>query len=1042
MPQTVEAASEITPPTLERVTFSNAGISDGTYDADSSNTDRIGASASEKLSGGLANKTFVGIIHFPTPANGEEWASVRIGGTASGAGVMLQNNKVDGTLTLSHVPATGLTAGFSSLSLDKDTAGVESLTGRDVEVKLSFEVVDLDSDGEKDDVRLWLYFDGNLYGEAPVVSATDYLQHIGEYIDVTTRSKNVNGVNYYSSVSVKSIATTEVTPPIYEEYTFSDGGINNGKYDADSSSTDRISGGASEKLAGGFANKTFVGIVQFPTPANGEEWASVRIGGTASGAGVMLQNNKVDGTLTLSHVPATGLTAGFSSLSLDKDTAGVESLTGRDVEVKLSFEVVDLDSDGEKDDVRLWLYFDGNLYGEAPVVSATDYLQHIGEYIGVTTRSKTVGDTTYYSSVTIRSEEWDDCIKVGDTQTGEVSLRVKNGEILPTGFVTDKYIISWSKDGETVTTYTTGDVCIPEYFDVDMLEVKQQEKYVEEGVKHSVRFISSVDEQVSKYNQVGFVVSKSNETPIIGGTNCVYQSTTTVYHSLCETIGEKNTMSTAPDIYGNDYSKYLYTLEVTNIPIQSELHVRAYVVLNDWTVVYGSAKSICVKDMKVPMETESVYTYSFDYIGGTDVMPISGFYGPYVSDETIDGVDTNYLRDDIFKSISDCGLNLIAQNIVDYATSPSDVISMLNLADKYKIGTTVRDSGVPHGSSALSLEDTEKRVQNYCNYPAFCGMLVVDEPCIDGFYYNAERTIDQYVTKNNNLVDLGIWTYTNMYPIYDMDDKEIYNTYLTEWLSKCKEEVLMWDHYLYSQSSLIIPEEVEYFYNLSVGRAYAQNAKIPFWTYVQAGDNWNDKKEWGKDTGDNDNPSEGEFLWNVNTCLAYGAKGISYFPIIQPVYFAYENAATDTTAATYDFERNGLIGANGKPTKWWSYAQTANKQIDAIDEVLMNCVSKGVIINGTEATVHNAQSECVLSGTSWRELSSVSGDVMIGCFNYYGKSAFYVVNYDRENSQEIGLQFSSDYYFRVTQNAATSYQSGTSLTLSMTPGEGVLIVMN
>ena len=37
------------------------------------------------------------------------------------------------------------------------------------------------------------------------------------------------------------------------------------------------------------------------------------------------------------------------------------------------------------------------------------------------------------------------------------------------------------------------------------------------------------------------------------------------------------------------------------------------------------------------METEAVPSYSFDYIGGKDVMPIIGYYGPYLTMHSYDG---------------------------------------------------------------------------------------------------------------------------------------------------------------------------------------------------------------------------------------------------------------------------------------------------------------------------------------------------------------------------------------------------------------------
>ena len=106
----------------------------------------------------------------------------------------------------------------------------------------------------------------------------------------------------------------------------------------------------------------------------------------------------------------------------------------------------------------------------------------------------------------------------------------------------------------------------------------------------------------------------------------------------------------------------------------------------------------------------------------------------------------------------------------------------------------------------------------------------------------------------------------------------------------------------------------EYFYNLSTYRANANEAGIPLWVFIQAGSQWNDAND-RFDSVTPYYPNEKQFDWNINTSLAYGAKGIQYFPLIQPSWFAYAES-TD-----FDFERNGIIGAWGNKTQWFYYAK-------------------------------------------------------------------------------------------------------------------------
>ena len=166
-----------------------------------------------------------------------------------------------------------------------------------------------------------------------------------------------------------------------------------------------------------------------------------------------------------------------------------------------------------------------------------------------------------------------------------------------------------------------------------------------------------------------------------------------------------------------------------------------------------------------------------------------------------------------------------------------------------------------------------------------------------------------------------------------------------------------------------------------------------------------------------------------------GAQGIQYFPLIQPYQFTLaENGG-------WDFERNGILGAMGNETQWYYYAQNINKHIGAIDEVLMNAVSKGIIVTGEQAKSDTVMTSCVIESGTFNQLKSITGEAMVGCFNYNGKTALYVVNYSFENAQNITLDFTGSQNIRKIQNAETSYVKGNALTLDMAAGEGILLVL-
>lgn len=451
------------------------------------------------------------------------------------------------------------------------------------------------------------------------------------------------------------------------------------------------------------------------------------------------------------------------------------------------------------------------------------------------------------------------------------------------------------------------------------------------------------------------------------------------------------------------------------------------------TGMLGMLTACGQKEAIAPMETEEVQAVSFDFIGGTDVMPISGYYGPYMVDSSVDGESfPNYITDEVFEMITDCGVNMTHYTRTDYKTSPEDTLKLLELGEKYGLGIFVQDTALKTmatGEKNNRLKVSE-RIAQYSDYPAFCGVYVADEPGTPYYYptKNQVHDISAYVPLFTDLAALNIVGSGNLFPVWEKSDYDKYNQMLEEYCSTCNPSYLSFDHYVWDKGRT----RAGWFYNVDIVRQYAEKNEIPFWVYIQAGSQWNDAAE--RFDTDGYYPTEGQFAWNVNASLAYGAKGIEYFPLIQPTYFALAKSES------WDFQRNGIIGAAGNKTQWWYYAKNVNEQIAAVDSVLMNSVNKGVIASGEEAVQDLKGMNYLLEGTSWRELKDVQGNAIVGCFNFKGKSALYVVNYETEKAQKIALNLEDSYKVTVTQRAEDSYVNTNKLELDLKAGEGVLVV--
>ena len=438
-----------------------------------------------------------------------------------------------------------------------------------------------------------------------------------------------------------------------------------------------------------------------------------------------------------------------------------------------------------------------------------------------------------------------------------------------------------------------------------------------------------------------------------------------------------------------------------------------------------------------PMEKEESDAYYFDYLGGKDVMPIGGYYGPNRYNWCWDG---NYLpdllSDEIFQLIADSGINLLTYMDITESNTPGAMDLALNLCEKYNIACFSTDGQLVRRDNPLvTIETAEKLAARY-QYDAWSGLYFIDEPATPYFYPQLEN---RYVESYTGVADvlhnqLNQNTYLNMLPLTKLEWTDDYEKYIDEVVETLNPRCLMWDEYPFAGDGVNYEGDMQTFITaMSIQSHKAKEHGLPFWLAIATGAQFGSQ---GKETVTPYWPNEAQFDWNINTCLSYGAKGLFYYTVIGVIWDGINEEGK------LDPYRNGLIGAAGNKNQWFYYAQNINKHIASIDHVLMNSVHKGVIIKGEQAKKDFAYAYDVIDGEKFQELQAVDGhDVMIGCFNYNGKTALYVTNYNMEYAQHITLDFNTEHNLTVTQLAETSYVKGDSITLDMAAGEGVLLVI-
>ena len=449
----------------------------------------------------------------------------------------------------------------------------------------------------------------------------------------------------------------------------------------------------------------------------------------------------------------------------------------------------------------------------------------------------------------------------------------------------------------------------------------------------------------------------------------------------------------------------------------------------------------CGKTATVESKThkvEPVYSLSFDAIGGKDVMPIGVWWGPYQWDWGSSDGNTipDYIQDKYYKLLQECYVNMITVARDNFITQSKQeyIYDALDYCQKYGLGSIVQDSYI-YSYDHLDKNVLLERVAKYINHPACIGVHCVDEPKANAFNKVKEK-FDAFNSLGieDKVLACNLYGNSNTPQNLSGDSEGIsFENYIKTFLEKVDIKYLCTDLYVFyepSEEGGVAKADTKRFYeDLSIKRKYSQLHGIPFWCCIQAGDPGYFPGEY---VIEHLYPNESEFIWNVNVSLAFGSKSLTYFTAVQPDNMSY------LPGGERDFNRTGFFGTAGNVNRWYYYAQKANKQIAAIDHILMNSCNMGVIAKGKAEQEITGEEKI----KEFRELKGVSaskGEAIVGCFDFMGKTVLYVVNNSTVDKQEITLKFDNNYGYEVIQRAVSCDVSGKNLTLTVEAGEGILV---
>lgn len=235
-----------------------------------------------------------------------------------------------------------------------------------------------------------------------------------------------------------------------------------------------------------------------------------------------------------------------------------------------------------------------------------------------------------------------------------------------------------------------------------------------------------------------------------------------------------------------------------------------------------------------------------------------------------------------------------------------------------------------------------------------------------------------------------------------------------------KPQVLTYDHYPFlTETSVFAGDRIteDYYINLEMIRSASVRYDTPFWLFVQT----------LAFNGTHRDPTEAEIRWQVNTSLAFGAKGIQYF-----TYWTPEDGREKFGDA--------IIARDGSRTKHYAEVQAVNRELAELGPALMQLKSEGVLFSGK----HQAAAEDSIAG--FAPLEAVEGGAaVIGCFtDAEGLPALFVVNGSYEEAATVTLRLGEHPYRQAELGSGRSRTmvelDGVSrLQLKLALGEGRLV---
>lgn len=326
--------------------------------------------------------------------------------------------------------------------------------------------------------------------------------------------------------------------------------------------------------------------------------------------------------------------------------------------------------------------------------------------------------------------------------------------------------------------------------------------------------------------------------------------------------------------------------------------------------------------------------------------------------------------------------------------------------------------GIAMGQSMAEIQHNISRFG--VEAPSYLGVLAFDEP--------SESQFDQLSALCSHYRSLhpDKLFYVNLLPycakitqiqLHKSDESgqattpDEYRHYLESYIQKVSPRVLSFDNYPCVGPFPAVANH--YFLNLSMVCAAARRHGIPAWCFIQTC-SWNPNVRV---------PEEAEILWQVNTALAYGIRGIQYFTFWQPL--------ADGTW------QGGMISPTGEKLPQYDYVCHANRQIRLCQEQLTHAAFKGLLVYGDSPAP--IPGEDLLTG--FPPVSQIDSDIplLIGCYQQGNTRSLYIVNNSLEKAGSSTVTFQSKTRGQFLHLDGCGAFHSNQLTVSLNPGAAAFL---